>query len=107
MSDLLNDGAIITAQEQNPAHLISLLKEESILIFYYGPTSCPPQDFVDGQLDHILLGRLNSENLPLAQEEKLVCEFLANYQLWACNAKLHAQKTFNAVSLRIFEFTIF
>ena len=98
MSSVLNDKAIISAQvEQNPAFLISKLKEEAVIQFYYGPSSCPPQDFVDGQLDHILLGRIKTEQLSSVNEQKLVREFLANYQLWACNAKLHAQKTFNAV----------
>ena len=100
MTKILDDNAIISAQvEQNSQHLLSKLKEESLVIFYYGIPTCAPQDFVDGQFDHVLLGRLNSENLSLPQQELLVKEFLSNYQLWACTAKMHTQKSFNAVRL--------
>ena len=94
----IQDTAIISAQiENDPAFLLSELKEEAILLFYYGPTSCSPEHFVDLQLDHIILGRLTAEKLSKPDAEKLVLEFLANYQHWACTARFHAKKTFNAV----------
>ena len=96
-----DDNAIMVASKQpDTLAVLSNLKEESMLLFYYGPTSVTPAEFIDCQLDQILLGQLN-EKLTLSEAQEKVKEFLSNYQHWACTAKFLARKSYLAVSFRI------
>ena len=94
---LSNDDNAILTQAPSSLAMLSRFKEESILLFYYGPTSVTPTEFIDCQLDQILLGQLN-EHLTLDKAKTLVKEFLSNYQHWASTAKFLARKSFLAVS---------
>ena len=96
-----DDQAIVVASSQSdPLALLSNLKEESILLFYYGPTSVSPTEFIDCQLDQILLGQLN-EQLTFEDAQEKVKEFLSNYQHWACTAKFLTRKSYLAVSFSL------
>ena len=81
----------------NENAILSNLKEEAILLFYYGPTSVAPNEFIDSQLDHILLGQLNCAELSESEVKGHVLQFLSNYQHWACSARLHNEKIHRAV----------
>ena len=106
MSDksVLDDNAIMLATSApNQNAIMSTFKEEAILLFYYGPTSVAPSEFIDSQLDHILLGQLNCDELSESDLKKHVLQFLSNYQHWACTARLHNEKILRAVRFPYFK----
>ena len=71
---------------------LALAKEELLLSYYFGLPTVSAGDFVNSDLDSLLLTQLAAED-DLSKCQQYVAAYLSNYTNWACLAKMHCHKT--------------
>ena len=71
---------------------LALAKEDLLLNYYFGLPTVSAGDFVNSELDSLLLTQLETET-DLSQCQLYVTSYLGNYTNWACLAKMHSHKT--------------
>ena len=79
----------------------AFLKEKLLLQHYFGNPDCSASDFIDGNLDAVLSVQLLSDDITVADGQKLVKQYICNYVNWALIARLHSVKTQNMASFSI------
>ena len=71
---------------------LALAKEELLLSYYFGLPTISAGDFVNSDLDSLLLTQLEAET-DVGKCQQYVAAYLSNYTNWACLAKMHSHKT--------------
>ena len=85
-------------EQQIPVDAIDArLKEEIITQFYFGYSHIGAQDFINANLDIILMGKLDDPELTYEAAQQLVADYLAAYCHWAAYASFHRSKHNSAV----------
>ena len=86
-------------EQQIPVDAIDArLKEEIITQFYFGYSHIGAQDFINANLDLILMGKLDDPEVTYEAAQQLVADYLAAYCHWAAYASFHRSKHNSAVS---------
>ena len=95
----------ITTDEVPINSELALAKEDLLLNYYFGLPTVSAGDFVNSELDSLLLTQLEAET-DLAKCQQYVISYLGNYTNWACLAKMHCHKTQLKVKFKIIHFLL-
>ena len=71
---------------------LALAKEDLLLNYYFGLPTVSAGDFVNADLDSLLLAQLGHES-DLSKCKTYVAAYMSNYTNWASLARMHSHKT--------------